>query len=485
MRILVAEKDPTVRALVRTRLEHRRYHVIEAETSEETLQVLDRQPVALVLLSSEMERLGGKLVIEKIRERSHLTTLPVILMVQEDQLAELLMVQKRGFDDFLIKPFNPLVLQLRVAINIVRTQERLHTNPLTHLPGTHLVERIIQKKIERNEKFSVLYIDINHFKSFNDLYGFEKGDKVIRQTAKILVQTANRLLSEGQCFIGHIGGDDFIVVLDPDYEESFARTFIREFDRISRTYYNETHQKEGCVRVINRRGKRESLPLMSCSVAACNNLHRSYKSLGEIARDAAEVKAFLKSQPGSHYLRDRRNEPFQRLEEAAQLLKVEINAKSPSRKKASLQMHPLGKILVDAGLIEQEALEAALKRHLETGERLGQALIAMNLVKSEDVGRMLEKKLNIPYINLKQLNVRREVLRLFTLQFMKAHRVVPIETTRGGLKLAMCDPFDLRTLDAIERITGLKPIPCVALEDEFEEFIEKRAGEGLCQEKTG
>ena len=479
MRILIADNDPSVLTLVSTRLAARRYKISEAHESQSALRLIERENFDLILLSTEMERIGGKHLIEKIREKPHLATVPVIMMTEEHQIADLVLSKEKGFDDFLIKPFSPLVLQLRVAINIAKTRERVEANALTHLPGNSAIEKTVRLKIEQEEKFTVLYIDINHFKSFNDLYGFEKGDGVIRNTAKILVQTAQSLLPEGRYFVGHIGGDDFIVVLSPDYEEAYAKAFISEFDRIIPTYYNDAARKRGCVRVVNRRGKRETFPLMCCSVAACNNLHRAYRSLGEIAQDAAELKSFLKSQPGSHYLRDRRSNPMRRLDEAVEILAPEIPGKPVEK------VDPLGQVLLDAGLIDYDQLSAALKKHFETGQRLGQILIGMNAVRSEEVGRMLEKKLNVPYVSLRQIRIPRETLRLFTIEFMKSHRVVPLEIAGDALKLALCDPFDLRTLDAIERITGLKPVPCLALEDEFEEFLEEHFRVTSQEEKTG
>ncbi len=468
MRILVADKDASVLTLVTTRLAVRQYDVVEFSSSEDVLRFLERERADLILLSTEMERVGGQLLVQKIRDQHHHATVPIIMMTEEKELRELILSHERGFDDFLLKPFNPLVLQLRVALNIARSRIRVQANALTHLPGNIAIEQMIRNRIQSGDKFSVLYIDINHFKSFNDRYSFEQGDDVIRQTAKILVQTRDRVIENGDCFIGHIGGDDFVVILTPDREESYARAFISEFDRIMPTYYNEEDQKRGFIRVTNRRGDFEEFPLMSCSVAACNNLHRSYTSLGEIARDAAEVKAFLKTQPGSHYLRDRRAEPLRKLEEAANMLAPEM----PRSKEASENIDPLGQVLLDAGLITGEQLTQALKRHMETGQRLGQTFIAMNLVRSEDVGRMLEKKLRVPYISLKKVTVSEDLLRLFTFDFMKSHRVVPLEVNEQGLKLAMCDPFDLKTIDTIERVGGIKPIPCLALEDEFEEFLE-------------
>ena len=480
MQILIAEKDETLRSLVATRLQARHYDVLETGSSEGALRILESGRLDLILLSSEMERVGGLRLIEKIRQKPHFATIPVILLIEENKIAELVTSHDYGFDDFLIKPFDPLVLQLRVAMNITRSRHRMEANALTHLPGNVSIERAVRAAIQSGEKFSVLYIDINNFKSFNDRYGFEKGDDVIRQTAQILVQTASAVAGEDKSFVGHIGGDDFVVLLSLDKEEPFARRFMTEFDRIIPTYYNEADQKRGSVRLTNRRGKQATFPLMSCSVAACNNLYRSYKSLGEIAQDAAEVKSFLKSQPGSHYLRDRRSAQVHEVSEALQILAPE--AASP---KGPENRDPLGQVLVNAGLISQDQLTEALKKHLKTGKRLGQVLIAMNAVRSEDVGRMLEKRLNVPYVSLRRFQMTRDLHRLFTGDFIRSHRVLPLEIAGETLRLGMCDPFDLRTIDSIERITGLKPVPCLALENEVEEFLERIAKEASLEEKAG
>jgi len=257
------------------------------------------------------------------------------------------------------------------------------------------------------------------------------------------------------------------VVLPAELEGVFARQFMDDFDRIIPTYYNKTDRDAGFIRVENRRGKMENFPLMSCSVAGCTNLYRNYVNLREIAQDAGEVKTFLKSQPGSHYLQDRRSSPIKKLDEAVHILEPEI--KPTKSKKHS---DPLGQVLVSTGLITEDQLDEALKQHLQTGHRLGQTLIDMNLVSSQDVGKMLEKKLKVPYFSLKGWIPAPEILHLFNEEFIFHHRAVPFGISEGSVRVAMCDPFDLRTLDAIERITGLKPVPYLALEDEFEQLLE-------------
>lgn len=481
MRVLVADKDPEILSLVSTRLSARGYEVVEVRDKADVLRYLDTEPVDIVLLATEVDRYGGTYLIEHIRRRSHLVTVPVIMMTEKNNLAELMMGQDQGFDDFLIKPFDAFTLQLRVAMNIRRARDRADANALTHLPGNHAISRYVQRMIEKNQKFSVLYLDINQFKAFNDVYGFQKGDDVIRHTARILIANAKTVVKEGEHLVGHIGGDDFVAVMHPDYEEPFARAFLDEFDRIIPTYYNEEDQKRGYVRVTNRRGKRENIALMSCSVAACNNLYRSYTSLAEIAQDAAQVKSFLKSQPGSHYLRDRRSEPLRHLEQAFSILAPEIE-KARAKKEGQ---QPLWQTLVAAGLITEEQLTLALKKQFESGKKLGQILISMKALKNEDLAAVLEKKLAVPYYNLNQKEPAKEVMSLFTHEFMRRRRVLPLEVDESTVKVAMSDPMDRPTVEDIEKMTGLKLMPFFALENELEEYLEKHSPESLQEERAG
>jgi DNA-binding response OmpR family regulator len=471
-RILVAEKDDATRELILMRLRSRHHKVFEASKSSQVVRFLDREVLDLILLSNDMESVSGKALIQIIRSRSHLMSVPVMMIIEERKLTELMLGHEKGFDDFLVKPFSPLVLQLRVNLNIAKTTERVEANALTHLPGSHAIEKIVLKKIQAGEKFSVLYIDINNFKAFNDHYSFEKGDEAILQTARILVATSHAMARDGECYVGHIGGDDFIVVLPSELEEVFARQFIDDFDRIIPTYYNKTDRDAGFIRVENRKGKMENFPLMSCSVAGCTNLYRNYANFREIAQDAAEVKTYLKSQPGSHYLQDRRSAPIKRIDEAVHILEPEVKP-AKTRKRVD----PLGQVLVSTGLITEDQLSEALRQHLQTGRRLGQTLIDMNLISSQDVGRMLEKKLKVPYFSLKGWTPDPAIFHLFNAEFIFHHRAVPIGVSEGSVRIAMCDPFDLKTLDTIERITGLKPVPYLALEDEFEQFLESLAPE--------
>ena len=126
--------------------------------------------------------------------------------------------------------------------------------------------------------------------------------------------------------------------------------------------------------------------------------------------------------------------------------------------------------MISKGLITEEQLSQALKRHFQTGKRLGQVLIGMQAVRSEDVGEALERRWAVPYVSLKQTMPSQEALGLFSLDFMQARRILPLERNDGKIRVGMCNPSDHAVLTDLERITGMRPDPCLVLENELEAF---------------
>jgi diguanylate cyclase (GGDEF)-like protein len=120
----------------------------------------------------------------------------------------------KGTDDYVIKTVDPLELQARIEMVIRRTQEQSGANPLTRLPGNLALEREVKKRLDSGEPFSVCYCDLDNFKAYNDKYGYEAGDRVIFHTAQTIMNSVRALGDNGD-FVGHIGGDDFVVVTTP------------------------------------------------------------------------------------------------------------------------------------------------------------------------------------------------------------------------------------------------------------------------------
>ena len=134
-----------------------------------------------------------------------------------------------GADDYIVKPFEPQELIARIRMIIRRAQRDLEANPLTRLPGNVSILNELQRKIDQNSIFAICYIDLDKFKSYNDKYGFEHGDEVIKETARILIRT-KRELGNPDDFIGHIGGDDFVAITTPDKVDALCQKIIDDFD---------------------------------------------------------------------------------------------------------------------------------------------------------------------------------------------------------------------------------------------------------------
>ncbi|MEG6586178.1 GGDEF domain-containing protein [Dendrosporobacter sp. 1207_IL3150] len=168
-----------------------------------------------------------------------------------------------------------------------------HSNPLSGLPGNILIEEKIKQAIDSNANYSVLYFDLDNFKPFNDIYGFDNGDKILSMTAKIIRQQLELFFPESS-FIGHIGGDDFIAVVSSHEVEQLCQSIIDIFDMKIRDFYSDKHLKDGYIIAKNRHGVEERYPIMSISIAVVTNKGRGFSNAAELGELAGLVKKLCK-----------------------------------------------------------------------------------------------------------------------------------------------------------------------------------------------
>lgn len=193
-----------------------------------------------------------------------------------------------------------------MMLKIKDSQQRyLDASPLTRLPGNLAIEQVLKGKMEHGEKFALCYIDLDDFKAFNDRYGYAKGSDLIKMTGEVLYRAKDKY-AEQQDFVGHIGGDDFVLITSPDEAEKVCQAIIDEFDRLIPEYYHADDRANGFVEGTDRYGVKRRFPIMSISIAVVSDVKRSFKSPIEIAKAATEIKDYVKSLPGSNYLIDRR-----------------------------------------------------------------------------------------------------------------------------------------------------------------------------------
>ena len=181
-----------------------------------------------------------------------------------------------------------------------------NSNPLTGLPGNLVIEEQLRRLLVNESEFAVLYLDLNNFKAYNDKYGFEHGDKVLLMTAETLSRSLARE-GQGEDFLGHIGGDDFIIITSPDRAERIASAIIEIFDREILAAYSDEDRKRGFIQVKNRQGRVEKFPVTSISIAGVTNKFRKFNNYWEIPEVAAELKKLAKQQAGSCLVFDRRH----------------------------------------------------------------------------------------------------------------------------------------------------------------------------------
>ncbi len=197
-----------------------------------------------------------------------------------------------------------------MGVSLQRMRDELKgANPLTGLPGNISIANHIDNCLSAGKCISVLYCDLDNFKAYNDKYGFSRGDDAILYTRDCLVAVAKRKDIKN-AFIGHEGGDDFVVILDYEYWEIFAKAFIATFDRGIYQFYNAIDARNGFIESINRQGERQRFPLMSVSVAVVTNKARPFRRHAEMIAIAAEVKKYVKRMDGSCYAIDRRAGPL-------------------------------------------------------------------------------------------------------------------------------------------------------------------------------
>ena len=196
---------------------------------------------------------------------------------------------------------------LRVNLCIRRSQRIVEINPLTRLPGNISINRELQERIARNENFSFGYADLDFFKPFNDRYGFSRGDEVIKITGRLILNIVKNKHPQGS-FVGHVGGDDFVFIIDSALVEEAAAEIIEAFDSIIPTFYDPEDSAQGFIKSFDRKGKASTFPIMSISIGITETRARSLTHYGEITELASEMKKFAKQFKGSCFRSDRRTE---------------------------------------------------------------------------------------------------------------------------------------------------------------------------------
>lgn len=303
--ILVADDDPDLRDILRSILEPQGFQVVEAPDGQAALDTIQRQLPDLLILDYAMPRLTGPEVCQALKQDLLLRHIPIIMLTGRGETQDKVVGIEAGADDYLVKPFEPMELLARVRMVIRRTSQELEANPLTRLPGNISIQREIETRLAAKLPVAVCYCDLDLFKEFNDHYGFERGDQAIRHTAKVLLEAAKRHGNPTD-FVGHIGGDDFVLVTTPDRADAVCETIVQEFDATIPQLYDEEDRARGYLVHTTRKGQEVTVRLLTISIAVVSNADRTLTHFGQVASIGAELKAYAKQFDKSLYVKDKR-----------------------------------------------------------------------------------------------------------------------------------------------------------------------------------
>jgi len=303
--VLVIDDDADLVRFVRMSLEREGYEVTSALEGAAGLRLAVERPPDIILLDVLMPDLDGLELLGRLRVNPATTSVPVVLLTARTQARDRVRGLDLGADDYITKPFDIEELVARVGAVLRRAKAMRDLSPLTALPGNFRIAEELQRRVAGGRPLAVIHTDLDNFKAFNDHYGFMRGDSVIKFTANVLVAAAVET-GDASCFVGHVGGDDFVAVMHPDGAEQFCKTVIDRFDDGILDFYDPQDALRGYVEVIDRRGERHAFPIVSISMGVATNLRRTFTSEWEASAVASEMKAHAKGEAGSCYKVDRR-----------------------------------------------------------------------------------------------------------------------------------------------------------------------------------
>ena len=305
-RVLVVSDDDVVARFLKHDLTNEAYDVDVLDNGAQTVERAIATRPDLVLIDLSREGCDGIEVVRRLRSHPPTASLPVILLTAKADPADKVVGLTAGADDYVVKPFDTLELIARIAGTLRRTADIRALSPLTGLPGNHRIDVEVSSRAAAGSPYALCHVDLDEFKAFNDVYGFQRGDDLLLLLAACLQRAVSKA-GHPVPFLGHVGGDDFVVVCRVEQAEPLCHAAIEEFARRSPTLYDPDDAARGHLEVVDRRGEVRRTPMaaVSVGVAVDRTGDRDFRA---VIAAATEMKKVAKSRPGSYVAVDRRQE---------------------------------------------------------------------------------------------------------------------------------------------------------------------------------
>jgi PleD family two-component response regulator len=263
-RILVVEDDVDISNMLRIYFDSQGYDVWVAVRGQEALDICRRKLPNIIVLDIMLPDIDGYEVCRRLRNNLRTSHIPILFLTQKDDRSDKIAGLELGADDYITKPFDIEELRWRVQNVLKRAQYENLTNPTTGVPSSKLIEEQLKKLMRRNG-WTILYIGINGFEPFKEVHGFVAGDDILRFVAIILTESVDELGTVND-FIGHIGGDDFILITTTEKAEALRQRLVKRFQAEVGTFYSFREKERGFMMVQDADGNERKVPLMSLAV---------------------------------------------------------------------------------------------------------------------------------------------------------------------------------------------------------------------------
>lgn len=301
--VVVVCKDVVLNNLIARGLKDR-YQVAAFNNMPSALDYIYNSIPNLIVMNIADDDPVGVSVLNDLKSDPMFHQLPVLAILPETFVVS----EWRNLlvEDYVRRSHLDAEFTARVDLTILRSERIVEINPLTRLPGNISINKEIQERIDGKREFAFGYADLDYFKPFNDRYGFSRGDEVIKMTGRIVLGVVKSKQPHGS-FVGHIGGDDFVFIIDAALGEEASEDIVRAFDSLIPSLYDPVDLKQGFIKSFDRKGQASKFPVMGISIGLTETRNRAFTHYGEITEIAAEMKKFAKSFTGSCFRTDKRH----------------------------------------------------------------------------------------------------------------------------------------------------------------------------------
>jgi diguanylate cyclase (GGDEF)-like protein len=309
--VLVVDDEPQVLQLLKRVLDRAGFETIVVSDGRTAHKAaVDWRP-DIILLDLMLGAVTGDQVLADLRKDFRTRLIPVVFLTVRSSIKDKVEHLLGGADDYVTKPFIGEELVARLRAVIMRATTTRDLSPLTGMSGNADILREMSDRLQAMQEFACLYPDIDNFKSYNDHYGFIRGDEVIRSLGSIILEVLEENFSPAH-FAGHVGGDDFVILTESRLAEELAAEITRRFDDAVPGLYDQSDRERGWVEFEDRTGNKHRTGLISLSTGIVIAKQGAFGSAPALAARAAEVKGVAKRIPGSKWVVDRRRPPEQR-----------------------------------------------------------------------------------------------------------------------------------------------------------------------------